>query len=149
MSKTKNQAIASMDNIYSLDGRVPLLKSIHFGLQHVLAMFVANIAPIMIVTGASGLSTQETAVLIQTAEGTPEEVTVLDPGELFGSPEELEGIRSVLLMIKFPPSGGLDHVTAIAERVCTVFPPDCTVIWGVSFDDSSADRAKVCIAGVY
>ena len=41
-----------MENIYSLDGRVPLLKSIPFGLQHVLAMFVANIAPIMIVTGA-------------------------------------------------------------------------------------------------
>ena len=56
-----------MENIYSLDGKVPLLKSIPFGLQHVLAMFVANIAPIMIVTGASGLSTLETASLIQTA----------------------------------------------------------------------------------
>ncbi len=56
-----------MDNIYSLDGKVPLAKSVPFGLQHVLAMFVANIAPIMIVTGASGLSTQETAALIQTA----------------------------------------------------------------------------------
>ena len=67
MAKGKNRAAASMDNIYSLDGRVPLLKSIPFGLQHVLAMFVANIAPIMIVTAASGLSTQETASLIQTA----------------------------------------------------------------------------------
>ena len=67
MSKTKNTAAASMENIYTLDGKVPLLKSIPFGLQHVLAMFVANIAPIMIVTAASGLSTQETASLIQTA----------------------------------------------------------------------------------
>ena len=41
-----------MENIYTLDGKVPFLKSIPFGLQHVLAMFVANIAPIMIVTGA-------------------------------------------------------------------------------------------------
>lgn len=32
MPKTKNQTDASMDNIYSLDGRVPLLKSIPFGL---------------------------------------------------------------------------------------------------------------------
>jgi NCS2 family nucleobase:cation symporter-2 len=56
-----------MDNIYSLDGKVPLLQSIPFGLQHVLAMFVANIAPIMIVTGACGLTTQEMASLIQTA----------------------------------------------------------------------------------
>ena len=67
MAKMKKQASASMENIYSLDGRVPLLKSIPFGLQHVLAMFVANIAPIMIVTGACGLSTQEMASLIQTA----------------------------------------------------------------------------------
>ena len=67
MSKTKDQSIASMENIYTLDGKVPLLKSVPFGLQHVLAMFVANIAPIMIVTGASGLSVQETASLIQTA----------------------------------------------------------------------------------
>ena len=67
MAKTKNKSTASMENIYSLDGRVPLLKSIPFGLQHILAMFVANIAPIMIVTGACGLSTQEMASLIQTA----------------------------------------------------------------------------------
>ena len=66
MAKNKNQT-TSMENIYSLDGKVPFLKSIPFGQQHVLAMFVANIAPIMIVTGASGLSTQETAALIQTA----------------------------------------------------------------------------------
>lgn len=35
-----------MDHIYTLDGKVPFLKSIPFGLQHVLAMFVANIAPL-------------------------------------------------------------------------------------------------------
>lgn len=64
---TKNKTPASMDNIYTLDGKVPILKSIPFGLQHVLAMFVANIAPIMIVAGTCGLSTQEMASLIQTA----------------------------------------------------------------------------------
>ena len=67
MSNMSTNAAASMENIYTLDGKVPLLKSIPFGLQHVLAMFVANIAPIMIVTGACGLSTQETASLLQTA----------------------------------------------------------------------------------
>ncbi len=63
----RTKEAASMDNIYSLDGKVPILKSIPFGLQHVLAMFVANIAPIMIVTGVCGLSAQQTANLIQTA----------------------------------------------------------------------------------
>ena len=58
---------ASISNIYTLDGKVPLLRSVPFGLQHVLAMFVANIAPIMIVAGVCGLSPQDTASLIQTA----------------------------------------------------------------------------------
>ena len=58
---------ASVQNIYTLDGKVPLLKAIPFGLQHILAMFVANIAPIIIVAGASGLSSTQTAMLIQSA----------------------------------------------------------------------------------
>lgn len=67
MAKPNSNSAASLDNIYTLDGKVPMGKSIPFGLQHVLAMFVANIAPIMIVAGASGLSTHEIASLIQTA----------------------------------------------------------------------------------
>ena len=57
----------NINNIYQLDGKVPVLKAIPFGLQHVLAMFVANITPIMIVAGASGLSDQDCAQLIQCA----------------------------------------------------------------------------------
>ena len=78
MAKTKNSSTASMENIYSLDGKVPFLKSVPFGLQHVLAMFVANIAPIMIVTGASGLSVQEIASLLgETAAETKIALTKL------------------------------------------------------------------------
>lgn len=62
-----SRVAASISNIYTLDGRVPLLRSVPFGLQHVLAMFVANIAPIMIVAGVCKLSPQDTASLIQTA----------------------------------------------------------------------------------
>lgn len=67
MGKLKQSTPASVENIYQLDGKVPLFQAIPFGLQHVLAMFVANIAPIMIVAGVSGLSAQEMASLIQTA----------------------------------------------------------------------------------
>lgn len=56
-----------INNIYQIDGKVPLLKAVPFGLQHILAMFVANIAPILIVAGASGLSTEQSAMLIQNA----------------------------------------------------------------------------------
>lgn len=57
----------SIENIYQLNGRVPVAKAIPFGLQHVLAMFVANIAPILIVANACGLSGSQSASLIQSA----------------------------------------------------------------------------------
>ncbi len=57
----------SIDNIYQLEGKVPIGKAIPFGLQHILAMFVANIAPIIIVAGASGLNAKQSAMLIQSA----------------------------------------------------------------------------------
>lgn len=67
MSEKNTKAAASIENIHSLDGRVPVLKAIPFGLQHVLAMFVANIAPIMIITSASGLTDAQKAMLLQNA----------------------------------------------------------------------------------
>lgn len=63
----RENKIADVSNIYKLDGRVPVAKAIPFGLQHILAMFVANIAPILIVAGACGLSGADTTMLIQSA----------------------------------------------------------------------------------
>ncbi|HIZ06860.1 MAG TPA: purine/pyrimidine permease [Candidatus Eubacterium avistercoris] len=55
MKNKKEEKVASVDveNIYRLNGLVPLRKAIPFGLQHVLAMFVANLAPVLIVCGAA------------------------------------------------------------------------------------------------
>ena len=55
------------DPIYRFDGEISLKKAVPFGLQHVLAMFVANIAPILIVTGAVKMPTEQAAALIQAA----------------------------------------------------------------------------------
>ena len=60
-------AAADIQNIYRLDGRVPILKAIPFGLQHVLAMFVANLTPITMIGAAAGLSGEELAILLQNA----------------------------------------------------------------------------------
>ena len=57
----------STSNIYQLDGRVPLLKAIPFGLQHILAMFVSNLTPITIIGAASGLDSAQIAILLQNA----------------------------------------------------------------------------------
>ena len=54
-----------MSNLYQLDGRVPLAQAIPFGLQHVLAMFVSNITPIIILSGVVGLASDLQAILIQ------------------------------------------------------------------------------------
>lgn len=68
MAKTSNKSSDfDINNIYQLDGKVPIGRAIPFGLQHILAMFVANITPILIVAGASGLDGAMTAKLIQAA----------------------------------------------------------------------------------
>ena len=47
MNKEEKNPPLSVDNIYRLNGRVPLQKAIPFGLQHVLAMFAAGIGTCM------------------------------------------------------------------------------------------------------
>ena len=64
MAEIKN---VSTENIYRLDGRVPILKAIPFGLQHILAMFVSNLTPITIIGAASGLDNAQIAILLQNA----------------------------------------------------------------------------------
>ena len=44
---------SSIENIYRLDGRVPIGKAFPFGLQHVLAIFVANVAPLIIIASVA------------------------------------------------------------------------------------------------
>ncbi len=65
--KKKQTVKSDVSNIYQLDGRVPILKAIPFGLQHVLAMFVANLTPITMIAGAANLPQNEVAMLIQNA----------------------------------------------------------------------------------
>ena len=62
-----NNKASSINNIYQLEGRVPVLKAIPFGVQHILAMFVANLTPITIIAAAGGLSQDEIAILLQNA----------------------------------------------------------------------------------
>ena len=54
---------------YDLDGRIPLKQAIPMGLQHVLAMFVGNLTPILIISGACGIASgsELQVVLLQNA----------------------------------------------------------------------------------
>lgn len=55
------------DPIYDLDGKISVSKAIPFGLQHILAMFVANIAPILIVAGVVKMPVEQSGALVQSA----------------------------------------------------------------------------------
>lgn len=55
------------DNLYQLDGKVSVGKAIPFGLQHVLAMFVSNVTPIIILAGIVVPNAALTARLVQNA----------------------------------------------------------------------------------
>ena len=57
--------MSDIKNLYQLDGRVPIGEAIPFGLQHVLAMFVSNITPIIILANVVGIAPGVSAVLIQ------------------------------------------------------------------------------------
>ena len=48
---------------FRLDGKMPLKQAIPLGLQHVLAMFVGNLTPLLIITGTCGLVGEEFAGL--------------------------------------------------------------------------------------
>ena len=43
-------------NVYKLDGRVPLRQAIPLGMQHVLAMFVGNLSPMLVLFGICGIT---------------------------------------------------------------------------------------------
>ena len=48
---------------FSFEGKMPLKQAIPLGLQHVLAMFVGNLTPLLIITGACGIASGEFAAL--------------------------------------------------------------------------------------
>ena len=55
-TKEKNTATP-----YDLDGKPPLKLAIPLGLQHVLAMFVGNLTPLLIITGVCGIESGSTS----------------------------------------------------------------------------------------
>ena len=53
MNKEKNGTV-QMSSPYEFEGRIPLGQAIPLGLQHVLAMFVGNLTPLLVIIAACG-----------------------------------------------------------------------------------------------
>ena len=51
------------EQAFQFEGKMPLSQAIPLGLQHVLAMFVGNLTPLLVITGACGLAAGEFADL--------------------------------------------------------------------------------------
>lgn len=54
-------------SIYDIDGVPPLRQAFPLGMQQLLAMFVGNIVPMLLVSSAAGLSADQTTLLLQSS----------------------------------------------------------------------------------
>ena len=61
MNKEKSRAYSSP---YEFEGRIPLKHAIPLGIQHVLAMFVGNLTPLIIICGACGITAEDPALYV-------------------------------------------------------------------------------------
>ena len=52
-------------SIYELDGKPPLRQAFPLGLQQLLAMFVGNIVPMLLVSSSAGLPASQSTLLLQ------------------------------------------------------------------------------------
>ncbi len=67
----------SRDLIYQLNGRPSLKYAIPLGFQHILAMFVSNIAPVLILASVVGLDEVNTRIMVQAVMFTSGVTTLL------------------------------------------------------------------------
>lgn len=89
MDNNQSKTEALMSSPYQFEGRIPLKQAIPLGLQHVLAMFVGNLTPILIITAACG--TEDFAAI---------QVTLLQNAML------IAGIVTLVQLYAIGPVGG-------------------------------------------
>ena len=56
MKATNEKKAEGYSSPYNFEGRIPLSQAIPLGLQHVMAMFIGNLTPLIIVMGVCGLT---------------------------------------------------------------------------------------------
>ena len=58
----KSKETRTYSSPYEFEGRIPLKYAIPLGIQHVLAMFVGNLTPLIIICGACGIAAEDPAL---------------------------------------------------------------------------------------
>ena len=77
------------ENVYKLNGKVPIREALPLGLQHVLAMFAGNLTPIIIITSMCGI-----------ASGSPLQITIIQNAMV------IAGAVTLIQVIGIGPIGG-------------------------------------------
>lgn len=89
--KTMKKTMDLAPEAYQFEGKMPLKQAIPLGLQHVLAMFVGNLTPLLIITGTCGIASGEFASL---------QVSLLQNAML------IAGIVTLIQLFSIGPVGG-------------------------------------------
>lgn len=92
-TKQKKELNVKEGTPYTFEGRIPLKQAIPLGLQHVLAMFVGNLTPILIITGAC-------AAMSDGAEFAAIQVSLLQNAML------MAGVVTLIQLFSVGPIGG-------------------------------------------
>ena len=66
-SPASSKSTELQGKLEDFDAKISIARAFPYGIQHVLAMFVANLAPIAIIAAAAGFDDVTTAMLIQNA----------------------------------------------------------------------------------
>ena len=144
-----------IENIYQLDGKVPLWKAVPFGLQHVLAMFVANLAPIIIIAGAAGLSRESVAMLLQNAmfvAGIATLIQLYPLGRVGARLPIVMGVSFTFVGILCYVSASYGYGAAVGAVLVGVAFYDLigrAISLGYSFIHARENMAMVAVAGVF
>ena len=88
----KKEKSSAMGTPYTFEGRIPLKQAIPLGLQHVMAMFIGNLTPLLIIMGACGLTADAGYGALRTA--------------LLQNAMTVAGIVTLVQMFSIGPIGG-------------------------------------------
>ncbi len=106
------------DAAFQMDGKMPLKQAIPLGLQHVLAMFVGNLTPLLIITGACGIAGGEFADL---------QLQLLQNAML------VAGIVTLVQLFAIGPVGGRYRLLWVHLPVLLVYLTPLPQLWGAVF----------------
>lgn len=96
-----NSKFELAEEAFQFEGKLPLRQAIPLGLQHVLAMFVGNLTPLLIITSTCGLVGGEFADL---------QVALLQNAML------VAGIITLIQLYAIGPIGGKVPIVSLIEK---------------------------------